>query len=241
MSTGTTDPAVPALRAVLFDMDGTLVQTEHYWGQALHALARRLGGALSEAAREATIGVSMATSMAILAEDLGIERTEEQHRADGIWVEDHTAELMTGGIEWQPGAAELLTEARAAGLATALVTTTPRRMATIVLTSMARDLGVDPFDVTVCGDEVSARKPDPAPYLQAQDALGVGPRECVVIEDSAVGVASGLASGAAVLGVPTVQGLAPEPGLTLRDSLAGIGVAELVAVLENRTPAASRR
>ena len=112
---------------------------------------------------------------------------------------------MAGGIEWRPGAAELLRSVRAAGLATALVTTTPRALADIVLGSIRRALGEDPFDVTICGDEVPARKPDPAPYLQAMRALGVEPDECVVIEDSQAGITAGLASGAAVLGVPAVQ------------------------------------
>jgi beta-phosphoglucomutase-like phosphatase (HAD superfamily) len=90
---------------------------------------------------------------------------------------------------------------------------------------------VDPFDITVCGDEVPVRKPDPAPYLQAMAALGVEPGECVVIEDSQAGITAGLAAGVAVLGVPEVQAVAPEPGLTLRDGLVGIGPAELAAVL----------
>ena len=81
--------------------------------------------------------------------------------------------------------------------------------------SIRADLGEDPFDITVCGDEVPARKPDPAPYLQAMAALGVEPGECVVIEDSQAGITAGLAAGVAVLGVPAVQavdaGAGPDP------------------------------
>jgi HAD superfamily hydrolase (TIGR01509 family) len=212
-------------------MDGTLVATEQYWGQALHALARRLGGRLSETARQATVGTSMRTSMGILHGDLGITRTEQQLLADAAWVEDRTAELMAEGIRWQPGAAELLVAVRDAGLGTALVTTTPRRLADIVLASIREDLGAEPFDVTVCGDEVRARKPDPAPYLQAADALAVAVTDCLVIEDSQVGITAGLAAGAAVLGVPALQVVPPAPGLVLRDSLRGLGVPELEVVL----------
>jgi HAD superfamily hydrolase (TIGR01509 family) len=219
------------LRAVLFDMDGTLVETEKYWGEALFELARRLGGRMSEAARKQTIGTSMRTSMAILHADLGITRSQRQVHADARWVEDRTVELMGAGIAWRAGARDLLVSVRTAGLATALVTTTPRRIADIVLGAIRDDLGTDPFDVTICGDEVPARKPDPAPYRQAMTALDVQPAECVVIEDSQAGVTAGLAAGVAVLGVPTLQSVAEAPGLMLRDSLVGVGPVELAAVL----------
>jgi HAD superfamily hydrolase (TIGR01509 family) len=224
------------LRAVLFDMDGTLVQTEEFWGEAMFELATRLGGRMSDEARAQTVGTSMRTSMRVLYADLGVTRSERQLLADGRWVEERTAELLADGSPWCPGAADLLRNVRAAGLACALVTTTPRRIAEIVLGSMRADLGGDPFDVTVCGDEVPARKPDPAPYLQAMAALGVGPAECVVIEDSGVGIAAGLASGAAVLGVPTMQSVVPAPGLTLRDGLVGVDVAVLADLLATRAP-----
>ncbi|MBB3675216.1 HAD family hydrolase [Modestobacter versicolor] len=216
------------LRAVLFDMDGTLVETEELWGEAMGALAHQLGGEFSDEARERTVGTSMTVAMQVLYADLGVERTEQQHRDDARWVEDETAALMTSrGIPWQPGARELLTAVRDAGLATALVTTTPRRIASIVLDRIAAELGGSPFDVTVCGDEVPARKPDPAPYLQAMAALGVEPGSSLVVEDSLVGVTAGLAAGAAVLGVPSLQPLEPLPGLVLRASLAGLTVADL--------------
>jgi HAD superfamily hydrolase (TIGR01509 family) len=222
------------LQAVLFDMDGTLVETEQYWGEAMFELAERLGGRMSESARAATVGSTMRRSMSILHADLGLDRTEDQLLADARWVEDRTAQLLGAGISWCPGARELLTAVRAAGLRTALVTTTPRRLADIVLATIRTDLDGDPFDVTVCGDEVPALKPDPAPYRQAMAALGVQPADCVVVEDSESGVAAGLAAGVTVLGVPSVQKIERVEGLTLRDGLVGVDVPMLADLLAGR-------
>jgi HAD superfamily hydrolase (TIGR01509 family) len=216
-------------------MDGTLVETEELWGEAMFELAARLGGRMSDEARARTVGTSMRVSMGILHADLGVRRTEAELVADAAWVEARTAELMAGGVAWRPGAPELLRSVREAGLATALVTTTPRALADIVLRSIRNGLGEDPFDLSVCGDEVPARKPDPAPYLQAMAALGVEPGECVVIEDSLAGITAGLAAGAAVLGVPDMQAVEPRPGLTLRDDLVGVDPALLAAVLAGDT------
>ena len=220
--------------AVLFDMDGTLVETEQYWGEAMAALAERLGGRLSVAARERTVGTSMRFALGELYADVGVVRGEAQLRADARWVEERTRELMAAGAPWRPGARELVVEVLAAGLPTALVTTTPRRLAAVVLDQLTSDLGQNPFDVTVCGDEVPARKPDPAPYLQAAAALGVDVEHSVVLEDSLAGVTSALAAGAAVLGVPSLQPLAPAPGLVLRSTLVGLQLADLAVVLRNR-------
>jgi HAD superfamily hydrolase (TIGR01509 family) len=216
-------------------MDGTLVETEQHWGEALFELARRLGGRLSDSAREATVGTSMRTSMHVVYADLGITRTERELLADSRWVEGRAAQLLDSEIVWRPGARELIDEVRAAALSTALVTTTPRAVADLVLRRIhAAFADLPPFDVTICGDEVPARKPDPAPYRQAMAALGAQAADCVVIEDSVVGVTAGLAAGAAVLGVPSLQPLEPAPGLTLLDTLDGVGLAELADVLANR-------
>jgi HAD superfamily hydrolase (TIGR01509 family) len=230
-------PPVGPLRAVLFDMDGTLVETEQLWGEAMFALAARLGGRMSDAAREQTVGTSMTVSMRILYADLGVRRSERQLRDDARWVEDETARLMADGVTWRPGARELVAAVRDAGLASALVTTTPRRLADLVLAQIGETApGVPAFDLTICGDEVPARKPDPAPYRQAMAALGVAPGECVVIEDSAAGIASGLAASVAVLGVPAMQAVPAAPGLTLHDSLVGVGPEDLARLLRVGIP-----
>src|SRR4029453_4423559 len=98
-------PPVP-LRAVLFDMDGTLVETEQLWGEAMFELAARLGGRMSDEARAATVGTSSRGGMGLVPADLGARRTEAELRADAAWVEARTAELMADGVAWRPGAPE---------------------------------------------------------------------------------------------------------------------------------------
>lgn len=194
-------------------MDGTLVDSEKLWDVALHELAAKYGGSLSAAARRAMVGSSMATSMQILHADLGQEWRDAA--AGAAWLEERVAQLFVAGLEWRPGALTLLRQVRAANIPTALVTSTAR-----VLVEVALDtLGRDSFDVVVCGDEVTATKPHPAPYLTAARLLKVPIERCVAIEDSPTGVASARAAGAAVLAVPSEVALLDTDGVHLVESL----------------------
>ena len=197
-------------------MDGTLVDSEKVWEIALHELAARAGGTLSPQARHAMIGSSMANSMRILREDLG--QPDRPEAPDVQWLTDRVFALFAEGLVWRPGAQALLHAVRFAGLPTALVTSTGRRLVEVAL----QTLGRDNFDVVVCGDEVSMPKPDPEPYRTAAALLGVVVEDCVAIEDSPTGVASALASGATVLAVPAELELPPTDGVHLRTSLVGV-------------------
>ncbi len=207
--------------AVLFDMDGTLVDSEKVWDVALRELAELAGGTLSEPARVAMIGSNMGRTMQLLHDDLGMPWRDAA--ADAAWLTDRVHDLFGTGLIWRPGAMELLAAVRAAGIPTALVTSTERRLVEVALETLGRAS----FDVVVCGDEVGRNKPDPAPYLIAAELLGVPIAECVAIEDSPTGVASAHASGAAVLAVPCELDLPPMTGVHLRDSLTGVDVAFL--------------
>jgi HAD superfamily hydrolase (TIGR01509 family) len=210
---------------VLFDMDGTLVDSEKVWNVALNELAAHAGGELSLAARLAMIGSSMASSMQILRDDLG--QPDRDEAADVAWLERRVAELFAAGLVWRPGAWELLTAVRAAGLPTALVTSTSRRLVEVALDTLGREN----FDVVVCGDEVPAPKPDPAPYRTAARLLGVPIADCVAIEDSPTGMASAVASGAAVLAVPAELELPATDGVHLRHTLEGVDPLFLTGLL----------
>ncbi|GAA2716856.1 HAD family hydrolase [Actinoplanes palleronii] len=209
---------------MLFDMDGTLVDSEKLWGVALDDLAARAGGRLSASARLAMVGTSMPISMALFRDDLG--QPDRPYAEDVAWLTDRVADLFADGLEWRPGARELLHAVRAAGVPTALVTSTERRLAELAL----KTLGAENFDVVVCGDEVARQKPDPEPYLTAAGLLGVPIGECVVIEDSPSGVGSAVAAGAIVLAVPSDVALPPTAGVHLRSSLGGVDVPFLASL-----------
>jgi HAD superfamily hydrolase (TIGR01509 family) len=203
------DRVTSGLAAVLFDMDGTLVDSESLWGIALHELAKSYGGALSDAARLAMVGTSSAQTMQIMLADLG--QLWRDPVAGARWLDDRVEMLFAKGLPWRPGAQQLLSTVRAAGLPTGLVTNTNRRLTEVALLT----LGARNFEVVVTGDDVTRNKPHPMPYLTAAAALGVDPACCVAIEDSTSGVASALAAGCAVIAIPNETPLDGRAHLTL--------------------------
>ncbi len=214
---------VTELAAVLWDMDGTLVDTEPYWIECERLLVEEFGGSWSDAQAAALIGSDLYDSAAVFREaGVDLEPVELVDRLmDGVIERVHL------DLPWRPGARELLTACRDAGVPCALVTMSWRRFADAVLVSAP----AGSFAVTITGDEVSTGKPHPEPYLAAARALGVDPSACVAIEDSRTGVASALAAGCATLGVPHVVTLDPAPNLTIAPTLTGLTIADLRALV----------
>jgi HAD superfamily hydrolase (TIGR01509 family) len=200
--------------AVLFDMDGTLLDSEKLWDQALQALAAHHGRSLSTQALLDMTGRNAVDSMRIFYHDLGL--AEPDRRTDERFIGRRMRELFAAGVAWRPGAQELVAEVRSAGLPRALVTSTHRRLVEVAMTST---LGNDTFDVVVCGNEVSSPKPHPESYLTAARRLGVPVERCVAIEDSPIGIASASAAGAVVVAVPGEVPLAGLDGAHLVASL----------------------
>jgi len=141
---------------VLFDMDGTLLDSEKLWDLALEDLATALGGDLSARARRRMVGSSLARSIAIMHDDLGIDADPE---SSGAYLTERAAELFRTSLVWKPGARELLHAVHAAGVPAALVTSTNRPLTEIALDTLGREL----FVASVCGDEVVHPKPHPSP------------------------------------------------------------------------------
>ena len=211
------------LRAVLWDMDGTLVDSEKLWDVAMNALYAELGGVLTAAVRAATVGGSAADTMRIVYEDLGLDPDPAAMAQTAAWMHAYTAELFDAELPWCAGARELLAELAGDGTPMALVTNTPRVLAERALNTIGRAH----FTVTVCGDEVDRGKPAPDPYRRAAELLGLEPAECLAVEDSPTGALTAEAAGCAVLVVPNALPVPDGPRRRRIASLAGLAAGDL--------------
>ena len=215
-----TEPQPPA--AVLWDMDGTLVDTEPFWFAAETALVERFGGTWTEDQARTLVGMGLKDAAAALREH-GVDLPPEEM----VEVQtDHVIAHLRREVPWRPGALELLRALREAGVRTALVTMSVRRMAEVV----ADAVPFEAFDVIVSGSDVTHAKPHPEPYLTAAERLGVPIGDCVAIEDSPPGLASAVASGAATVGVPHMVPLPEGDRWRLWPTLERRSVADLAAL-----------
>ena len=220
--------------AVLWDMDGTIVDTEPYWIATEYELVAEFGGHWSDEKAHSLVGLDLRDSAAIIRDRGGVDLPIDDivHRLlDGVIAR------IAERIPWRPGAREMLADLQRAGVPTALVTMSWRRFADAVVDVLPPGT----FTTVVTGDEVARGKPHPEPYLAAAAALGVDPRECVAIEDSPTGVRSAVAAGCRTIAVPNVVDIPPGEGYEVVRSLADIDLGHLGFTLPRRTTPARRR
>lgn len=224
-----TEPStLDGLAAVLWDMDGTLVDSEKLWDVALYEAVETLGGTLTVQQRLGLVGSNMDDTAAFLLEVSGKAVTPESVAEMGEWIRRRTANLFDDALPWCPGAQETLELLRAEGVPMALVTSTERSLTELALKTIGRGY----FAATVCGDEVDGlNKPHPRPYLLAAELLGVRASRCVAIEDSPPGTASAAAAGCGVLVILNDVEVEPGERRTFRSSLVGLDVPALAALL----------
>lgn len=215
-------PALPA--AVLWDMDGTLVDTEPYWIEAEHELVAAHGGVWTDEFAHQLVGNALEVSAQLILDQSGISLSVPE-------IIDALLQRVIARVEqrvpWRPGARELLLELGSLGVPNVLVTMSWRTLAEMVV----RNLPDGAFDALVTGDEVSHGKPHPEPYLAATRLLGVEPGECIAIEDSPAGVRSAAAAGVPTIAIPHVVPVPTVPGAVRIDTLAGVGAADLTGIV----------
>lgn len=223
-----TEAAGMSLSAVLFDMDGLLVNTEPLWLEVEHETLATLGGTWSAADNVAIVGASLEHAADYMRRLSGTNQSTAE--VGELLVGGMLAKLGVGDIPIQPGAAQLLREVAQAGVPFALVSASVRSIVDLVIDALHRH-GLPEFPVSVAGDEVPRGKPDPMPYLQAARQLGVDITRAVVLEDSPNGARAGWAAGAHVIAVPHAVPIDPEDRITVRSSLVGLRMADLRALV----------
>jgi len=211
--------------AVLFDLDGTLIDSEPLWFEAERRLAADYGQSWSAQDAEQLVGWSLWDCATFFQDRIGVDLPQPV-------IIDRMQSHVLAGVEaaplWRPGAVELLTEVRAAGVPTGLVTMSYRELTDAVVAALPDGS----FQAVVSGDEVTRGKPHPDPYLLAAERLGVDPLDCVAIEDSVTGATSARDAGCAVLVVPAVVPVNHLAGVAVVSSLSGMTLADLGGVLQ---------
>jgi HAD superfamily hydrolase (TIGR01509 family) len=198
--------------AVLFDMDGLLIDSEPLWLEAERSVMARLGSGWTETDQMALLGGSLDRTVRYL---LAKAACPAPAGAIAEWLmSDITERVRREGVPVRPGARELLASVARAGLPHALVTSSERGFMDAVLASTGMR-----FDALVCAQDVTVTKPDPEPYLLAAKLVGVPPGDCFALEDSPNGVASAEAAGCRVFAVPSLVVIPAAPGRTVVSSL----------------------
>ncbi len=208
------------LDAVLFDMDGLLLDTEPMWLIAERMTMAQLGADWTDVDQAQCLGGPLDRVVHYMIEKSGTQRSLDDVRTHLLTEVER--QFRDDPVHWQPGAKDLLAELYRAGVPCALVSASYRRLVDTALDRVVHEVASDVFAVTVAGDEVARTKPHPDPYLSAAERLGARIERCVVLEDSPTGVAAGQAAGALVVAVPHMVHIEATPRTRVVQSLAAV-------------------
>ena len=215
--------------AVLWDMDGTLIDSEPLWIEQERQLMESFGASWSHSDAIHCIGGPMSRVDAYMR-----SRLPDEHR-DSVEPFELARQLLermeirlAQNVPFTPGSFEIITEMKSAGLPLALVSASTRPLMNAALKSIGEKL----FDVTISDTEVSQSKPHPEGYLMAANSLAVDINSCLIIEDSITGMNAAIASGAYVLGLPHVADLPRGEKVVHRLSLEGLSLSEIPGLFD---------
>ena len=185
-----------AIRAVVFDMDGVIIDSEHIWDEVREQLARDWDGAYGPEAQRAMMGMSAPEWSAYMHDALGIEAAPEEINAE---VVRRMRDRYREELPVLPGAVDAVRRLREAELRLAVASSSNRELIEAVLETL--DM-TDSFEQVVSSEEVPRGKPAPDVYLEATLRLGLDPGRCVAVEDSTNGLLAAAAAGLAVVAYP---------------------------------------
>jgi HAD superfamily hydrolase (TIGR01509 family) len=217
---------VPGVEAVIFDLDGLLVDSEAVWDEVRKEFTEEKGGHWRDEAQQDMMGMSSVEWSRYVRDRLGVDMDPEEISRE---VADRVADTYREKLPLLPGAVEAV-KSLAAEWPLGLASSSNRHVIDLVL-ELAKI--ADDFQATVSSEEVGAGKPAPDVYLETAKRLDVDPAACVAIEDSTNGIRSADAAGTAVIAVPN-QDFPPEPDAL---ELAGVTLKTLTEV----TPEAVRQ
>jgi len=209
------------MSAILFDMDGTIIDSEPLWLQAEIQVMAELGCHWDEQDQINCLGGPMERTAKYMQDKSG---NVKPYGYFGQRLNEVMKLKFVKDLELIPNALELITKSKEAGLKTALVTASGRELMNSALTRFPENS----FDIAISRDDVANSKPHPEPYLMAAERLKVKIDECLVLEDSMTGVRAGLDSGAQVVAISHIISIANEKNLRVISNLSEITFKQLV-------------
>ena len=216
------------LKAVIWDFDGTLVDTEPIWAATEQQMVAEHGVVWTDEMMRAKVGQHARISAQQMADACG-----KPDETDWFYDELHrrvAGTLLANDLPYLPGVVDLIHEIENEGIRASVVTASAG-----VILDAARNRLPDVFEFIITSDDVERTKPHPEPYLQALDRMGLTADEVIILEDSIPGTQSALAAGAAVLAFPVAQELEPHPRMMVRrEGLQGIDLGALTDIWRER-------
>lgn len=214
--------AVP--NAVLFDMDGTLIDSEHLWLTAEIQVMDALGGRWTSEDQSHCLGGPLERVADYMIERSGTSASQTD--VGRMLLSSMEVILSEAPLVWRPGARELLAETMDLGIPRALVTASWQVLVNALADRMREEMGGEPFTAVVAGDHTRNSKPHPEPYLMAAAALDASPVSSLALEDSPTGVQSARDAGCAVVAITHMAPIALA-GVYVVDTLHGQGIEQL--------------
>ncbi len=209
-----------SLKAILWDMDGTLINSEPLWVEAECELMASFDTTWDEIDQKNCLGGPMPRVGTYMA-----KKTNNRESAEYFAVEliSKMEQKLSKGVAYAGGAKELFDECFTNKISMALVTASSR----VLVNAAIASIGFERFVATISSDDVKESKPSPEGYLKAAEVIGVKISECLILEDSYVGVSAAIASGAVVIGISLSGELPKSSKLHVVPSLSNIGLPQL--------------